>query len=229
MKPEIAETMIAVIERELAGKRHVAVGASSPVPAAAALLAKTRNPSLRVSILGSEADNPFTDGGRELFDCAAQGRIDCFFFSGVQIDAFGNVNLLGLGKASDIEKRFIGNFGAPYLSGLVPHVISFRTDHSRKSLVEKVDFVSAPGTNVRLLVTNRAVFRRDHQRFRLVSRHEHERLEAIRGDTGFAFDADSHLTERLDPELRLRLGQDVLPRMQKLYPGFVEGFLKRAP
>ena len=67
----------------LAGLGHVAVGAQSPIPGSAALLARARSGgALRVSMLGSEAHSPFTDGGRELFDCAAQGRIDAFFWSG---------------------------------------------------------------------------------------------------------------------------------------------------
>ena len=46
------------------------------IPATAALLAKALDPALQVTILGSRKHLRFTDGGRELFDCAAQGRID---------------------------------------------------------------------------------------------------------------------------------------------------------
>ena len=48
---------------------------------------------MRVSVLGSERHNPFTDGNVELFDCAAQGRIDAFFLGGGQIDGAANINL----------------------------------------------------------------------------------------------------------------------------------------
>ncbi|MEO1720689.1 MAG: CoA synthetase, partial [Pseudomonadota bacterium] len=75
--------MIAAITPMLVDLRHVAVGASSPIPASAALLARELSAGrLRVSLLGSAANNPFTDGAKELFDCAAQGRIDAFFLSG---------------------------------------------------------------------------------------------------------------------------------------------------
>jgi len=81
------ELLIAVVARMLDGLGHVAVGASSPIPGAAALLARARSTRpMRVTVLGSEAMNDFTDGARELFDCAAQGRIDAFFLGGVQID-----------------------------------------------------------------------------------------------------------------------------------------------
>ena len=50
-----------------------------------------------VSLLQSRKHNFFTDGARELFDCAGQGRIDVFFLSGGQIDGQGNVNLVSTG------------------------------------------------------------------------------------------------------------------------------------
>ena len=87
----------------------MAVGAASPIPAAGALLAgELSGGAVRVSLLGSERQNPFTDGGTELFDCAAQGRIDAFFFSGVQIAGNGDINLLGTGAYPDLERRFAG-------------------------------------------------------------------------------------------------------------------------
>ena len=43
--------------------------------------------------------------------------------------------------------RFPGSFGSAYLYYVVPKVILFRTEHSRRTLVPKVDFISAPGTN----------------------------------------------------------------------------------
>jgi glutaconate CoA-transferase subunit B len=64
--------LIALIARMICRVRHVAVGAASPIPAAAALLAANRAPGMRVSLLSSRRSNFFTDGGRELFDCAGQ-------------------------------------------------------------------------------------------------------------------------------------------------------------
>ena len=47
-----------------------------------------------------------TDGGRELFDRAGQGRIDAFFLGGVQIDGGADINLVGLGDHPALDKRF---------------------------------------------------------------------------------------------------------------------------
>ena len=110
------ELLIATIAGLLDGTRHVAVGANSPIPAAAALLARRRSRGdLRVSLLGSERHSFFTDGARELFDCAAQGRINAFFLGGAQIDGAANINLVGIGGYPHDATGFPGSFGSAYL------------------------------------------------------------------------------------------------------------------
>jgi glutaconate CoA-transferase subunit B len=193
------ELLIDTLAGMLAGLRHVAVGAASPIPGAAALLARAHDSRLRVSILGSERHNPFTDGGTELFDCAAQGRIDAFFLGGGQIDGGANINLVGIGDYPQSRVRWSGSFGSAYLYFMVPRVILFREEHSARVLVTKVDFISAPGTSPPevdrpggpyALVTGRCVFRFDAAagRFRLASVHPGQTIEDIAQHTGFAFD-----------------------------------------
>ena len=160
------ELLADVIAGLIGPARHVAVGAASPIPAAAALLARVRGDGRPyVSLLGSRRQTFFTDGGRELFDCAGQGRIDVFFLSGGQIDGQGNINLVGTGDYEKPQVRFPGSFGSAYLYYVIPKVILFRLEHTRRTLVEQVDFVSAPGTSADnvyrpggpiALVTNRA-------------------------------------------------------------------------
>src|SRR6188768_1624622 len=177
------ELLADVIARLIGDVRHVAVGNASPIPATAALLARERGKGRPyVSLLQSRKHNFFTDGGRELFDCAGQGRIDAFFLSGGQIDGQGNVNLVAVGDYAEPKVRFPGSFGSAYLYYVVPRVILFRLEHSRRTLVPRVDFISAPGTSAAnvhrtggpiALVTNRCVFSFDKakQRFRLDSVH----------------------------------------------------------
>src|SRR4249920_205550 len=142
------ELLADVIARLIGDVRHVAVGNASPIPATAALLARERGKGRPyVSLLQSRKHNFFTDGGRELFDCAGQVRIDVFFLSGGQIDGEGNVNLVSIGDYERPKVRFPGSFGSSYLYYVVPKVILFRLEHTRRTLVEKVDFVSAPGTS----------------------------------------------------------------------------------
>src|SRR5262249_37545895 len=186
------ELLICTIARMLDGLGHVAVGASSPIPGAAVLLARARSGGrLRVSLLGSEDHNFFTDGGRELFDCAAQGRIDAFFLGGGQIDGAANVNLVGIGDYPRSTVRWPGTFGAAYLYFLVPRVILFRAEHSPRVLVPKVDFISAPGASPdnlyrpggpHALVTSLCVFDfdRERRRFRLASVHPGHTVDEVR-------------------------------------------------
>ena len=145
------EFLICTIASLLENSQHVAVGMASPVPGSASLLAREERKShinrLRLSMIGGDTNNPFTDGGRELFDCSGQGRIDTFFLGGVQIDGKANVNLVGTGKYPKLDRRFPGSFGSAYMYFVIPKVILFRPEHTRRVFVPKVDFISAPGTS----------------------------------------------------------------------------------
>lgn len=183
MGPYAKEELLAcVIARLLAGARHAAIGASSPIPASACFLRRLSDPAFRVSLQQRRAANPFTEGSRELFDLAGQGRIDTFFLGGAQIDGSGAINLV---RADG--RRFPGSFGSAFMYPMVPGTILFREEHSRRTLVPKVEFVSARG-EPKALVTGMALFswQNDRRRFRLESRHEPVDIAAI---TGFEFDA----------------------------------------
>jgi glutaconate CoA-transferase subunit B len=74
------ELLADVIARLIGDVRHVAVGNASPIPATAALIARERGKGQPyVSLLQSRKHNFFTDGARELFDCAGQGASTCSF------------------------------------------------------------------------------------------------------------------------------------------------------
>jgi glutaconate CoA-transferase subunit B len=228
------ELLADVICRLIGDVRHVAVGNASPIPATAALLARVRgNGRPYVSLLQSRKHNFFTDGGRELFDCAGQGRIDVFFLSGGEIDGEGNINLVSIGDYEHPKVRFPGSFGSAYLYYVVPKVILFRTEHSRRTLVPKVGFVSAPGgspPNVHrsggpiALVTNRCVFGFDRarRRFRLDSVHPGHAVDEVLAHTGFDFDRPETVPETAPPSaetLRLMRGP-VAAELSEVYPQF---------
>jgi len=228
-----------VICRLIGDVRHIAVGAQSPIPATAALLARERanlnSGASRpyVSLLGSRDHSFFTDGARELFDCAGQGRVDVFFLSGGQIDGQGNINLVSVGDYEHPKARFPGSFGSAYLYYVVPKVILFRTEHSRRTLVPKVDFVSAPGgspPNVSrnggpiALVTNRCLFDFDRARarFRLASVHPGHSVAEVSENTGFEFDhpTDVPVTPAPSAETLHLMRAVVAPMLAEVYPEF---------
>lgn len=232
------ERLIAVIAGLLDGVRHVAVGASSPIPAAGAMLRRAldeRRRDVRISILGSEKHNFFTNGSAELFDCAAQGRIDAFFLGGGQIDGEGNINLVGAGDYPRMSPRWPGSFGSGLLYYVVPRVILFREEHSPRVLVEKVDFVSAAGASdpgvhrtggPHALVTSLALFGfdRNRRRFVLTGVHPGSGIGDVRARTGFAFDCAPDVAPIPDPDaatLALIRGR-VFDELSGSYPRFVE-------
>jgi glutaconate CoA-transferase subunit B len=234
------ELLADVICRLIGDVRHIAVGAASPIPATAALLSRERANLNNlgkpyVSLLGSRDHTFFTDGARELFDCAGQGRVDVFFLSGGQIDGEGNINLVSVGDYAHPKARFPGSFGSAYLYYVVPKVILFRVEHSRRTLVPKVDFISAPGgspDNVFrpggpiALVTNRCLFDFDRarRRFRLASVHPGHSVEEVVENTGFDFDRPANVPMTPAPSaatLQL-MRATVAPMLTEVYPQFAE-------
>ncbi len=212
--------------------RHVAVGNASPIPATAALLARERGRGRPyVSLLGSPKNTFWTDGARELFDCAGQGRIDVFFLSGGQIDGHGNINLVEIGDHAHPKIRFPGSFGSAYLYYVVPKVILFRTEHSRRTLVPQVDYVSAPGASEPnvfrtggpvALITNRCLFSFAGGRFTLQSVHPGHTVEEVIEHTGFDFDRPANVPETPPPsaETLKLMRETVAPQLAELYPQF---------
>jgi glutaconate CoA-transferase, subunit B len=233
-----AELLVSVIARLLEGCRHVTVGASSPIPGAAALLRRElTGGAMRVTILGSNRYNAYTDGGVETFDMAAQGRIDAFFLGGGQIDGQGNINLVGTGTYPANEVRWPGCFGSAYLYYLVPKVILFREEHTRRVLVPRVDFISSPGVSVPGvyrpggpygLLTGLAWFSFDKQkqRFRLDSVHPGHSAEEVRDQTGFEFECPDQVpfTRAPEPEILALIRGRIRNEIAETYPRFASTF-----
>ena len=239
------EFLICTIASLLENSQHVAVGMASPVPGSASLLAREERKNhinrLRLSMIGGDTNNPFTDGGRELFDCSGQGRIDTFFLGGVQIDGKANVNLVGTGKYPKLDRRFSGSFGSAYMYYVIPKVILFRPEHTRRVFVPKVDFISAPGTSEEgvyrpggpyALVSELCLmmFDRQRRRFRLRSIHPGHTLEEVQDNTGFSFDVPKNICETIIPnKKRLELlRKRISPEIAKIYPEFVAKAFKGA-
>ncbi|MBX9594672.1 MAG: CoA synthetase [Roseomonas sp.] len=217
--------------------RHIAVGAASPIPAAACWLVRKSGHPVRLSLLHKRSGNPFTEGSRELFDLTGQGRIDLFFLGGGQIDGQANLNLVGTGEwpggSPQGGVRFPGSFGSAFMYFMTPRTILFREEHSPRVLVPRVDNISAPGVSppgvfrrgtAQALVTGKCVFTFDPgaARFTLASLHPGESVETIRAATGFDFDVPADIPATPDPtpeELALLRGP-VCDEMLETYPEF---------
>jgi glutaconate CoA-transferase subunit B len=229
MGPYAREELLAcVIARLIGSSAHVAVGAASPIPATACALLEARGAPLRISLIQRRRGNPFTEGGRELFDLAGQGRIDLFFLGGAQIDGEANINLVHAEG-----RRFPGSFGSAFMYFAAKKTILFREEHSPRVLVPKVEFVSAPGWSPpgverrggpAALLTGKALFawQPERRRFRLESVHPGHDASEVRASTGFDYDVAPRLAPTPEPgedDLRLLRGP-VARRVAADYPGF---------
>ena len=230
MEPYAREELLACcIARLIGDARHVAVGAASPIPATGVFLCKaSKNKNLRISLLHKRSGNAFTEGSRELFDLAGQGRIDLFFLGGAQIDGEANINLV---QAEG--KRFPGSFGSAFMYFTAGRTILFREEHSKRVLVPKVDFISAPGWSPpgverrggpQALLTGKALFswQKDKHRFRLECVHPGHTVSEIREQTGFEFDSSDQIPETAAPstaELEV-IRTRVKPEIAANYPDF---------
>ena len=191
------EELIAVLmSREVRDGEISACGALSQIPATGLLLAKALHaPNAEVIILNT-VFRPFHTS-RQFHFLAQRGELGLFFASGVQIDRHGNYNLHHLGNDPDQPKvRFPGGYGGGLIYYCARRTVLFRTEHTRRSLVAKVDFISGAGSSdpdvLRLghptkLITPKAIFRFDKEAgvLRLDTVHAPYTLDEIRENTGF--------------------------------------------
>ncbi len=159
--------------------------------------------------------------------------MDAFFVGGGQIDGQANINLVGVGDYPGSKLRLPGSFGSAFLYDLVPTVVLFRKEHSRRVLVPKVDFISATGTSPpnhyrkggpRWLVTELVVmaFNADTATFNLVSIHPGHTLEEVYDRTGFEFSTPDQpaVTNAPDSAQLLQLRTAVKQALSPVYPDF---------
>ena len=222
-----AELMAVLLSREVRDGEVSACGALSMIPAAGLLLAKARHaPRAELIILGSPAYMPFPTS-RRFHYLAQRGELGLFFVSGVQIDRQGNYNLHMIGPDPDRpEMRFPGGYGGGMIYYAARRSVIFRTEHTRRTFVERVDFVSAAGSSppevLRLggpskVVTPIATLRFDPERRVLVleSVHPPHSAREVAGRTGFDLGPLEGIPATPEPsaeELKT-LRQVVRPRM----------------
>jgi len=125
---------------------------------------------------------------QDFYDLCARGGLGLVFLGCAQIDAEGRTNVSSIGPWDKPKVRLPGGGGAAVMLPTAQRVATWRTEHSPRVLVEKLDFVTAAG-NLAALVTPLAVFQRTSGRFRLESWHPEASLDDVINRTGFKFDA----------------------------------------
>ena len=142
----------------------------------------------------SSSDPALVEGSAAIFanedfyDLCARGGMDLVFLGCAQIDGEGRTNVSAIGSWHEPKVRLPGGGGAAVMLPTAKRVATWRTEHSPRTLVEKLDFVTAAG-NLAALVTPIAVFQRKDGRLALESWHPDSSLEEVTARTGFNFDA----------------------------------------
>jgi glutaconate CoA-transferase subunit B len=233
--PAAAELMAIAFARRLNDGETIAVGAVSPIPASACLLARaTHAPNARLILLGNADRFPFNGGMQEFYNFALRGKIDVFFGSGAQIDQHGNFNLNVIGDYARPTVRLPGGRAQGALPFVVKRFYLFRTDHSRRVFVPRVDFITAPGTSppevyrpggLAAVVTDLCVLElsKARRRLELASLHPGVSLDDVQGKTGFPLHVPTPVPTTPAPtehELELLRGP-ILEELEAFYPEFV--------
>jgi glutaconate CoA-transferase subunit B len=236
----VKEVMATFIARDIADGEEVFVGTNLPVIRAAALLAHLHHgPNMRVMLAHTRtnlyhtpviehfqlladwrgarwAEGYFNDNEIVLYQ---KSRRDSVFFVGaLQIDAFGNSNLIGLG--TDPRRLTLRGPGAIATTTNASHVRRFYlyvNEHSPRVFVDRCDFISTvgwagggadarralglPGGGPRYCITPLAVldFEERSKRMRLRSVHPGVPVDEVRARTGFELIVPATVPETPSP------------------------------
>lgn len=200
-----SDLMAVAMARLLHDGETVFHGVASPLPMVAILLAKRSHaPGLiYVNITGSVDPSPATLPRStvapqlladtttlitlaDLFDMSARGALNTAFLGGVQIDGRGRINMSVIGDFHQPKVRLPGGAGSALVLPTAGRTILWRTQHTTRSLVERVDFVTATG-NVDRLVTPLCVFKMAQGGFVLEHIFPDVSAQQVREATGFDY------------------------------------------
>ena len=224
--PSVKELMATFIARDIADGEEVFVGTNLPVIRAGALLAHLHHgPSMRVMVAHTRtnfyhtpvmehfelladwrgarwAEGYFNDN--EIVMYQKSRRDSVFFVGALQIDPFGNSNLVGLGQDSRrLTLRGPGAIATTTNASHVRRFYLFVNEHSPRVFVPRCDFVSTvgwhgggadarrrlglPGGGPRYCITPLAVldFEETSKRLRLHSVHPGFTVDEVKARTGF--------------------------------------------
>ncbi|GAB4569437.1 MAG: CoA-transferase subunit beta [Anaerolineae bacterium] len=235
-----SEMMIAVAARHLAGARTAFVGVGIP-NIACNLSIRTSNPALALiyesGVYGAQpARLPLSIGDPTLVSRAASvmpmadlfmyylqgGLVDVAMLGAAQIDRYGNLNSTVIGNYDQPKVRLPGSGGACEIAINARRILNI-TRLSKRTFVEKVDFVtspgylghrterealSLPGQGPQLVVTDRCIMDFDPTtgEMRLAGLYPGATVEDVQAEVGWPLAVAPELTEvppPTDEELRI--------------------------
>lgn len=203
------ELMVSVLSRALKDGEVAIMGAFSTIPMLSCRLAQlTHAPNITYIAGGSGAVNPKLEPLAasscdfaltksecvlplpDVIDFEARTEIDVFFAGGLQIDKYGNCNLVCVGDYNKPKLRGPGTVGLTFLSRARSYIV-YAMSHSKRNFVDKVDFVSGSG-NPSMIVTPLCVMGFDeNRRVKLISVHPNVDVKDVVDNTGFELNTDN--------------------------------------
>ena len=222
----IPELLACFLARDLNDGEELQVGIALPIPEAAVRLAHLiHGPNMELIFLGARMNvhhlprvplpafgwdrrvvrwtESFSDRGHR-FDQVKDWHRRVFFIGGLQVDPYGNTNLIGVGKDyQHLSFRGPGSVGTPTLTTHVGRYYIVLNSHSPRIFVPKCDFISTvgwgeggadartrlglPGGGPKYCVTPLCImdFSEDEKRMRLRSVHPGVSVLDVQRATGF--------------------------------------------
>jgi glutaconate CoA-transferase, subunit B len=138
----------------------------------------------------------------EMFSYWLQGgRIGVGFLGAAQIDRHGNLNSTVIGEYASPKVRLPGGGGAPEIATSVREVFVMLR-HSPRTFVERLDFRTTRGDNVRVVVTDLGVLEPRDGELTLTRIHRGVSVDDVRSATGWGLAVAPDLQVSDEPTTR---------------------------
>jgi glutaconate CoA-transferase subunit B len=162
---DVADRMVWRLAKECRNDDVLIVGVATPIAAAAGMLAqKLLAPDLTVLVAASvqpsihDISRPMLEpdfvarhstgsfGQAEVLDLIARGGVTLQFVSPAQVDQRGRLNSNEVRRPDGSMLRLPGPLALPDVSCLVGRLVGYRAAHSKRFLVDEVDFLTGLGS-----------------------------------------------------------------------------------
>ena len=126
------------------------------------------------------------------------GRIDVGFLGAAQLDRHGNLNSTVIGDYDHPSVRLPGGGGAPEIAlGVRDVFVMLR--QSPRAFVERLDFTTSLGDNVRVVVTDLGILEPGDGELTLVAVHPGTTVDEARAATGWELRVADEIRETVPP------------------------------
>lgn len=126
----------------------------------------------------------------DFYDLCTRGRMDLCFLGAAQVDGRGQTNVSCIGDWHQPKVRLPGGGGGAVMLPTARRACTWRTEHSTRTMVERLDFVTASG-GMHGVVTPIAVLVLREGRLVLDSWHPDTTADEVAARTGFELDTST--------------------------------------